>query len=93
MLKTPGTLELALRFPSLAASLGLDERPWTAESTLLKGSVADMMGSSLILLVIKESSNEVSHECIVRQRRWWGLCGAWESRSSFDEVDEVDGVC
>lgn len=45
MLKTPGTLELALRFPSFAASFGLDERPWTAESTLLKGSVADMMTS------------------------------------------------
>lgn len=33
MLYTPGTLELALRF-SLG---GLDERPWTAESTLVKG--------------------------------------------------------
>lgn len=36
MLKTPGTLELALRF-SLG---GLDERPCTAESTFDKGAGA-----------------------------------------------------
>jgi hypothetical protein len=50
MLYTPGTLELALRFGSaFAPSLGgLDDRPWTAESTFDKGvgaaSAADMIG-------------------------------------------------
>jgi hypothetical protein len=36
MLKTPGTLELALRFPSSLA--GVPARPCTAESTFDKGA-------------------------------------------------------
>ena len=46
MLNTPGTLELARRF-SLG---GLEERPWTAESTLDKGvgaASADMVDEVL----------------------------------------------
>lgn len=39
MLKTPGTLELARRLAPLS-SAGLDDRPWTAESTLDKGAGA-----------------------------------------------------
>ena len=45
MLKTPGTLELARRLAPLS-SAGLDDRPWTAESTVDKGAgaaSADMM--------------------------------------------------
>lgn len=56
MLKTPGTLELARRLASLASLGGLDDRPWTAESTLDKGAgaaSADMVDEGL-LLVIRE---------------------------------------
>ncbi len=47
MLKTPDTLELARRLASLG---GLEDRPWTAESTLDKGAgaaSADMVGEGL----------------------------------------------
>ena len=55
MLKTPGTLELALRFASFEASLGgLLERPWTAESTLLRGAV------DAILILWERSVSECS---------------------------------
>jgi hypothetical protein len=55
MLKTPGTLELARRLAPLS-SAGLDDRPWTAESTLDNGAgpaSADMVDEGA-LLVIKE---------------------------------------
>jgi hypothetical protein len=37
ILKTPGTLELARRLAPLS-SAGLDDRPWTAESTFDNGA-------------------------------------------------------
>ena len=49
MLKTPGTLELARRLAPLS-SAGLDDRPWTPESTLDKGAGAaseDMLDEGL----------------------------------------------
>jgi hypothetical protein len=52
MLYTPAALELALRCP-LAASLGGDdERPCTAESTLVSGS--DMLSGLLVDLIRPE---------------------------------------
>jgi hypothetical protein len=49
MLKTPGTLELARRLAPLSSAV-LDDRPWTAESTLDKGAGAaseDMLEGGL----------------------------------------------
>ena len=61
MLKTPGTLELALRF-----SLTSEARPWTAESTLVKGSVADMMMVGAGRGYYSESRMPSSEGCISR---------------------------
>jgi hypothetical protein len=96
ILKTPGTLELCLRVLASLASLGgLEERPWTAESTLLRGlgaASADMMIDGVLRIwgLLESQRPEVAED--ISQLRiaskeefvWvWGSCLRYSVRLSI----------
>lgn len=73
MVKTPGLMELFRLEDVLSLVGGDEERPWTAESTLSRGSVVSFasVAAGGCVAMVSAMVNVSCEECLVNQLTWY----------------------